>query len=122
MRFTKSVPIAATAILALVLSACGTAQTTAPAPAAPAKTAAPAEPAAPALSPEAQAALAAAEADWKTAKSKFALWTTTDKAYKDAQDAAKHGDSAAVMKLSKRVSDTVKIALEQLNYPSTELK
>lgn len=117
MQF-KKLTFALTGLLAMFLSACGTAQTQAT-PAEPVKAA---EPAAPALSPEAKAALAAAEADWKTAKSKFALWTTTDKAYKDAQDAAKHGDSAAVLKLSKRVSDTVKIALEQLNYPSTEMK
>jgi hypothetical protein len=119
MQFAKSAPFAAATLLALMLSACGTTQTAATKPAEPAKAA---EPATPALSPEAKAALAAAEADWKKAKAEFALWTTTDKAYKDAQDAAKAGDSAAVMKLAKRVTDTVKIALEQKNYPSTEMK
>jgi len=118
MQFHKTAPVAL-AVMALFLSACGTAQTTASKPAEPVKAA---EPATPALTPEAQAALASAEADWKKAKSEFALWTTTDKAFKDAQSAAKAGDSAAVVKLAKRVTDTVKIALEQKNYPSTEMK
>ena len=118
MQF-KTATFAAVGLMAMFLSACGTAQTTEAKPAEPVKAA---EPAKPALSPEATAALAAAEADWKTAKAKFALWTTTDKAFKDAQDAAKNGDSAAVVKLSKKVSEQVKIALEQKNYPSTEMK
>jgi murein lipoprotein len=110
--------IAAAGLLAFVLSACGST---------PEKTAAAeptkaAEAAKPALTPEAQQALAAAEADWKKAKSAFTLWTTTDKAFKDAQEAAKAGDSAAVIKLAKKVSGQVKIAMEQQNYPSTEMK
>lgn len=109
---TKFASIAAVGLLAFILSGCGSA---------PAKTAT-AEPAKPALTPEAQQALAAAEADWKAAKAKFALWTTTDKAYKDALEAAKAGDSAAVIKLAKQVTSQVKLAMEQLNYPSTEMK
>ena len=118
MQF-KSTTVAAATLMALFLSACGTTQTAATKPAEPAKAAAPATPA---LTPEATTALAAAEADWKKAKSEFALWTTTDKAYKDAQDAAKNGDSAAVVKLSKKVSAQVAIAMQQKNYPSTEMK
>lgn len=110
--------IAAAGLLAFILSACGTA----PAKTASAEPAKAAEPAAPALTAEATQALAAAEADWKKAKAEFALWTTTDKAFKDAQEAAKAGDSAAVMKLAKKVSGQVKIAMEQKNYASTELK
>ncbi|MEW5769773.1 MAG: hypothetical protein AB1831_05345 [Pseudomonadota bacterium] len=113
---SKIASVAAAGLLAVILSACGTTQTTQTAPAAPVKAAEPA------LTPEAQQALSAAEADVKTAKAKFALWTTTDKAFKDAQEAAKAGDSAAVVKLSKKVSGQVKIALEQLSYPSTEMK
>lgn len=111
----KFASVAAAGLLAFILSACGTA---------PAKTASAkaAEPAAPALTAEAQQALAAAEADWKKAKAEFALWTTTDKAFKDAQEAAKAGDSAAVIKLAKKVTSQVKIAMQQKNYPSTELK
>jgi murein lipoprotein len=73
--------------------------------------------AAPALSAEAQAALTAAQADVKTAKSKNALWTTADAALKAAEEAAKKGDSAAVIKQSKLASDHVKKGLAQLNYP-----
>lgn len=111
----KFASIAAAGLLAFILSACGTA---------PAQTAAaePAKAAEPALTAEAKQALAAAEADWKKAKAEFALWTTTDKAFKDAQAAAKAGDSAAVIKLASKVSGQVKIAMEQKNYPSTELK
>lgn len=110
--------IAAAGLLAFVLSGC--ASTTATTGAAqPAKAA---EPAKPALTPEAEKAFAAAEADWKAAKAKYALWTTTDKAYKDAQEAAKAGDSDAVIKLAKRVTDQAKISMDQLNYASTEMK
>ena len=73
--------------------------------------------AAPALSAEAQAALSAAQADVKTAKSKNALWTTADAALKAAEEAAKKGDSATVIKQSKLASDHVKKGLAQLNYP-----
>ena len=110
--------IAAAGLLAFSLSACGTT----PAPTAAAEPAKAAEAAKPALSAEAQSALAAAEADWKKAKAEFTLWTTTDKAFKDAQEAASAGDSTAVVKLSKKVSSMVKIAMEQKNYPSTEMK
>ena len=73
--------------------------------------------AAPALSAEAQAALTAAQADVKTAKSKNALWTTADSALKAAEEAAKKGDSATVVKQSKLASDHAKKGLAQLNYP-----
>ncbi len=73
--------------------------------------------AAPALSAEAQAALTAAQADVKTAKSKTALWTTADDALKAAEEAAKKGDSATVIKQSKLASDHAKKGLAQLNYP-----
>jgi len=108
------------AILAFVglttftLSACGNA---------PAKTAeAPKEPVKSALSDAAQQALDKATADVKTAKAKFALWTTAESAYKDAQEAAKAGNSDAVIKQAKFVSDQVAQGIVQLSYPSTELK
>ena len=120
MDIRHIVTLTAIAALTAGLSACSSTPTqTASAPAAPAK---PAEPAKPALTPEAQAAFAAAEADVKKAKAEFALWTTTDKAFKAAQESAKAGDSAAVLKQSKTVSDLVKLAMEQKNYPSTEMK
>jgi hypothetical protein len=68
-------------------------------------------------SAEAKAALAAAQADVKTAKAKNALWTTADAALKAAEEAAKKGDSATVIKQSKLASDHVKKGLAQLDYP-----
>lgn len=114
----KLASTAAIGLLTLILSACGTMQNKS-ADAMPAQGAATGMPG---LTAEAQQALAAAEADWNTAKAKFALWTTTDKLFKGAEASAKAGDSASVIKQAKLVSAEVKIALEQKNYPSTELK
>jgi murein lipoprotein len=72
------------------------------------------------ISAEAQAALSAAQADVKAAKAKNALWTTSVAALEDAEEAAKKGDSATVIKKSKWASEQVKLSLAQLNYP--ELK
>lgn len=101
------------------LSACSSAPAkTAAAPAA--APAAPAAPAQPMLSEAAQQALAQAEADVKTAKAKFALWTTANSALKAAQASAKEGNSEVVIKQAKFVSDQVARGLAQLSYPSTE--
>lgn len=81
------------------------------------KPAAAAEPAKAAISAEAQAALAAAQADVKAAKAKNALWTTADSALKAAEAAAEQGDSATVLKQAKLASDHVQKGLAQLNYP-----
>lgn len=75
-----------------------------------------------ALSDAAQQALDKATADVKTAKTKFALWTTADKAYKDAMEAAKAGNSDAVIKQATFVSSQVAHGIAQLSYPSTEPK
>ena len=72
--------------------------------------------AAPALSAEAQSALSAAQADVKDAKAKNILWTTADAALKAAEEAAKKGDSATVIKQSKLASDHVQKARVQMNY------
>jgi hypothetical protein len=72
------------------------------------------------ISAEAQAALSAAQADVKAAKAKNALWTTSVDALEDAEEAAKKGDSATVIKKSKLASEQAKLSLAQLNYP--ELK
>lgn len=110
----KLATIAAAGLFALALSACS--QT-------PTKTAeAPKEPEKPTISAEAQKALDQAEADVKSAKAKFALWTTAETALKQAQEAAKAGDSAGVIKQSAFVSEQVKGGLAQLSYPSTEQK
>ena len=73
--------------------------------------------AAPALSAEAQSALTAAQAAVKDAKAKNALWTTAEAALKAAEEAAKKGDSATVIKQSKLASDHVQKARVQMNYP-----
>jgi len=80
-----------------------------------------AQPAKVAISAEAQAALSAAQADIKEAKSKGALWTTAEAALKDAEDAAGKGDSATVLKQSKKASTLAKDGLAQLNYPVLKL-
>lgn len=113
MKF-KFATVVSAGLLTLVLSACG--QT-------PIKAAeSPKEPAKPTISAEAQKALEQAEADVKTAKAKFALWTTAETGLKQAQEAAKAGDSASVIKQAAFVSDQVKSGLAQLSYPSTEQK
>lgn len=76
-----------------------------------------AESATPTISAEAQAALSAAQADVKNAKSKNALWTTSENALKAAEEAAAKGDSATVLKQSKLASDHVQKAMVQMNYP-----
>jgi murein lipoprotein len=111
---SKIVSAAAASLLALLISACS---------ANPTKSAeAPKEPAAPVISEEAQKALAQAETDIKTAKAKFALWTTAETAFKIAQEAAKAGDSAGVISQATYVSGQVKQGLAQVNYPTTEQK
>lgn len=112
----RTAPLAALlALLALGLSGCATAPQAQPA--APAK---PAAPAVPVLSEAAAKALAQAEADVKMAKAKHALWTTADKAFKAAKEAATTGNSATVLKEAAFASNQVKLGLEQLNYPSTQ--
>ncbi|MFP5381691.1 MAG: hypothetical protein ACLGG4_05450 [Gammaproteobacteria bacterium] len=80
-----------------------------------------AEPAKPTLTPEAQAALAAAQADVKTAKSKNALWTTAEAALAAAEAAVEKGDSATVLKQARLASSQVKLGLEQLDYPPIKI-
>ena len=82
----------------------------------------PTEPTKPTISAEAQKALEQAEADAKEAKSKFALWVTSESALKAAEEAAKTGDSAAVLTNATYASSQAKAGLAQLNYPSTEQK
>jgi murein lipoprotein len=109
------------ALLVASVSGCATATQPESKAAAPVAAAPAAAPAVPALSEAAVNALKQAEADVKMAKSKFALWTTAEKALKDAQEAAKAGDSAKVIKAAATVASQVKGGLEQLNYPSTEI-
>lgn len=103
-------PLALSGMLCLMLSACG---------GTPAKTAdaKPAEPAKPELTAEAQTVLAQAEAEAKIAKANVTLWVPADKALKSAQEAAKKGDSATVIKEAKKASELMKLGAAQANYP-----
>lgn len=108
-------PLALAGMLSLFLSACGSA---------PSKQAEsmPAEPAKPALSAEAQRALAQAEADVKAAKASYTLWVPADTALKNAQDAAKRGDSATVIEEAEKVAKYTRLGAAQADYPSTEMR
>lgn len=81
-----------------------------------------AKPEMPTLSAEAKQALSQAEAAVKDAKAKYALWIPTESALKMAQEAAKAGDSDAVIKQAKVITNQVKASLAQVNYPTTEMK
>jgi len=81
-----------------------------------------AAPVTPTLSAKAKAALAEADAAVKNAKANYTLWVPADTAYKKAQEAAKAGDSAAVLKETMIVMELNKLAAAQTNYSSTETK
>jgi murein lipoprotein len=74
-----------------------------------------------ALTAEAAAELVAAELDVKKARNTFSLWTTADSALKAAEEAAKKGDSATVLKQAKLAREHVRLALEQNNYPMIKI-
>lgn len=73
------------------------------------------------ISAEAQAALDKAKADVKRAGDEDGLWTTAADSLKAAEEAAKKGDSAAVLKNAKKASEHVEIGLKQTKYPLTHL-
>ena len=74
-----------------------------------------------AISTEAANALKQARDDVKMAKSKNALWTTAADSLKDAEEAAKKGDSATVIKEAGEASYFVRKGLAQLNYPQIKV-
>jgi murein lipoprotein len=74
------------------------------------------------ISAEAQAALSQAEAAVKEAKSKYALWTTAQKAMAAADEAAKKGDSAGVIKNAQTAEELAKLGIKQLSEPTLELQ
>jgi murein lipoprotein len=110
MKF-NSVSLAIASLLALFVSGCSTA---------PSQEAA--APSAPTLSDEAKAAMAQADTTVMNAKANYTLWIPANAAYMKAQEAAKAGDSATVIKQAKVVVDLSKIATAQASYPSTEMK
>ncbi len=77
---------------------------------------------APAISEKAKETLTAAQAAVKDAKAKNALWTTAESALKAAEEAAKKGDSAAVISNAQKAQDLAKMGLQQANYPALQVK
>jgi murein lipoprotein len=69
------------------------------------------------LSKEAMDALAQAEADVKAARKADNSWTTAIDALQAAEEAARKGDSAAVLKHAKKASQQAKLSEAQLKYP-----
>ena len=55
----------------------------------------------------------------KAAAAKDALWTTAQAALKEAEQAAKKGNGADVVKFSKIASDQAELGLAQTGYPLT---
>lgn len=103
----RKVLIALTAASLLALSGCATQEAAKPAPT---------------ISAGAQSALTAAQAAVKDAKAKDALWTTAEAALKAAEDAAKKGDSVAVINNAQKAQELAKLGLQQKNYPVLQLK
>ena len=114
----SKVLIALTSVALLGLSGCADLYINKPGSTAPAKAASSGTTS---ISPEAAAALKQAQADVKMAKSKNALWTTANDSLKDAEEAAKKGDSAKVIKESGEASYHVRKGLAQLNYPQIKV-
>jgi murein lipoprotein len=106
--------LALTSVALMSLSGCSGLYINQPKDSATAKAA---EPAKSSISPEAQAALAAAQADVKKAKAQDALWTTAENALKAAEEAATKGDSATVLKQAKLASEQAQKSMAQLGYP-----
>jgi hypothetical protein len=103
----RKVLFALTAASLLAMSGCATQEAEKPAPT---------------ISAGAKAALTAAQTAVKEAKAKNALWTTADSALKAAEAAEKKGDSAAVMKNAETAKELAGLGLQQLNYPTLQLK
>ncbi|GBL45059.1 hypothetical protein SFMTTN_0863 [Sulfuriferula multivorans] len=75
----------------------------------------------PGISASAQTALKQAESDVGASKKDGNEWTTAAAALKNAQDAAKKGDSDAVLKNAKFASELAKLSVAQLKYPTTDV-
>ncbi|BBP04531.1 hypothetical protein TPL01_16950 [Sulfuriferula plumbiphila] len=73
------------------------------------------------ISAAAQAALKQAENDVAASKKDKNEWTTAAAALKNAHEAAKKGDSDAVLKSAKFASELAKLSIGQLKYPTTDV-
>ena len=111
--------LTAASVLALTGCANQPANTSSAPSAAPTQTQAPAQPA---ISAEARAALSSAQVAVKEAQAKYALWTTAESAIKTAEDAAKAGDSDAVIKNAKFAEQQARLGLEQAKVRALEMK
>lgn len=106
----------------LMLAGCESSMPTKPdVPQTPAKVEAKTEAPKAQLTEEANQALAQAEADVKAAQEKKALWTTAQEALKQAKEAAKKNDSAAVIQFSKKASEHARLGIAQTQYPATTI-
>ena len=105
-------PLALPGMLCLMLSACGGIL------AKPVEVT-PTEPK-PVLTDEAKTTLAQVEAEAQVAKTNITLWVPAEKALKNAQEAARNGDSATVLKEARKASELIKLGAAQAAYPSTE--
>jgi hypothetical protein len=76
----------------------------------------------PAISAAAQAALGKAEVAVTEAEAKYALWTTAKTAIQTAEEAAKAGDSDAVLKNAKMAEEQARLGLIQAKARPLELK
>ena len=69
-----------------------------------------------AASPEATAAIAAADAAIKKAKANNWIWRDTEKFAKEAKEAADKGDNAAAIKLANKAKAQAEDAVNQYEY------
>ncbi len=69
-----------------------------------------------AASPEATAAIAAADAAIKKAKANNWIWRDTEKFAKQAKEAADKGDNAAAVKLANKAQAQAEDAVKQYEY------
>jgi len=70
-------------------------------------------------SPEAAAAISAANASIKAAKANNWIWNDTEKFAEEAQAAADKGDNAVAIKLANKAKDQADNAIAQYNYEKT---
>ena len=67
-------------------------------------------------SPEAMAAISAANAAISTAKKNDWIWRDTEEFAKKAQEAADNGDNATAIKLANKAKTEAELAVTQYNY------
>jgi hypothetical protein len=71
---------------------------------------------------QARAAVAEAAATVQTAAEQRALWTTAQDALRDAQEALARQDYIAAERLARFAAEQARLGIQQLGYPSFELR